>query len=176
MDSRVEEIIEGFKRHLKGVETSFIATVEEDKKTTVDVKDFNGTLYPDVRKIATENAKGFVPMLPKNSYVIVSRISKSDDLFISMMSEIEGLALDVNDTIIVNEGKNTTAKADILKKELEKMSKRIDGILDSINSATVVATPQDGGTAFLGFFKAAISLNVTNKENFSEIENEKIKH
>jgi len=174
MDRKIEQIVEGFKRHLKDVETSFIASVVEDKKTTVDVKDFNGTLYPDVRKIATENAKGFVPMLPKDSYVIVSRISKSDDLFISMMSEIEGITLDVDGDIVINEGKN-----DGLVKVVE-LTDKINTIEKDINSlkqvfSTWVTAPNDGGAALKTASGTwfANTLQITQK---SEIENDKIKH
>jgi hypothetical protein len=173
MDRRIEQIIEGFKKHLKGVETSFIASVVEDKKTTVDVKDLNGTLYPDVRKIATENAKGFVPKLPKDSFVLVSRISKSDDLFISMMSEIESIELDVDDDIVINGGKN-----DGLVK-VKELTDKINGIEDQINSllstlqGVSVALAPSGTFAFAPIFSSISPLIKTQQ---TEIENDKIKH
>jgi hypothetical protein len=170
MDRRVEQIITGLQRLLKSVETSFIATVETDKKTTVDVKDFNGTLYPDVRKIATENAKGFVPKLPKGSFVIVSRLSGSDELCISMMSEIEGITLDVSDTIEINGGTNDGLV--IVGKMVDWMQK-VHGDLTTLTGllATIpVATTPTGMVGSVTFSPSTPS--PTN----AMFENKKIKH
>jgi hypothetical protein len=174
MDKRVEQIIEGFKVLLKGVEGSFIASVVEDKKTTVDVQDFNGTLYPDVRKIATKGAKGFIPNLPKNSFVLVSRISKSDDLFISMMSEIEGIDFDVKNDIVINGGKNNGLV------KVKELTEKINAIEKDINSlkqvfSLWVTAPNDGGAALktaAGTWYGSV-LQLTNQ---LDIENKNIKH
>ena len=168
MDGRIEQIEAGLKRHLKNVETSFIATVAEDKKTTVDVKDFNGTLYPDVRKIATEKAKGFIPKLPKNSFVLVSRISNSNDLYISMMSEIEGIALDVDGDIVINGGKNDG---------MVIIGKMVDWMQKVYNDLTTLQTqlsthPVAGQGAALGLVFNPSTPSPNNKM----FENEKIKH
>ena len=173
MDRKIEQIVEGFKWLLKGIETSFIATVEEDKKTTVDVKDFNGTLYPDVRKIATENAKGFVPKLPKGSFVIVSRISKSDDLFISMMSEIEGITLDVSKDIVINEGKNDgLVKVKTLTDKINNIEDQLNTLLSTLQGVSIALAP----TGTFPFAPIFSSINPLVKTQKKEIENEKIKH
>ena len=66
-------------------------------------------------------------------------------------------------------------KTQELKTQLDKVTARIDGILDAINSSTVIATPYDGGSALWALFQAQIAL-VTDKEDFSSIENTKITH
>lgn len=78
-----------------------------------------------------------------------------------------------NSEIIINNGNNTTAKADILKTELKKMSARIDGIIDAISNA--VPVPQDGGTGLQATMVVALQ-TLVNKEDFTNIENPKIKH
>lgn len=93
MDKRIQRIEEGLKRMLRETESSFLAMVGKDEAETVDVKDFNDALYPQVRKSATKGVRGFIPKLKKGSFVIVSRIACSNDLFVSMFSEIEGLEL-----------------------------------------------------------------------------------
>ncbi|MCL2245855.1 MAG: hypothetical protein FWC10_01940 [Lentimicrobiaceae bacterium] len=177
MDGRIEQIEAGLKRHLKNVETSFIASVAEDKKTTVDVKDFNGTLYPDVRKIATENTKGFVPKLPKNSFVIVSRISNSNDLVISMMSEIEDIALDVDGDIVINGGKNDgLVIIQKLTDKLNDLKNSLNDLITNYNSHIHVTT------ATVGVGPAGVLSPTTSTAspalpfNKSDYENEKIKH
>ena len=164
MDKRIEEIITGFQRLLNGIEGSFIGTVEEDKTDMVNVKDLNGTVYPDVRKIATSGKKGFVPMLPKGSYVIVSRISKSDDLFISMMTEIEAINLNVDDTIIINDGKNDgLVIVGKLVEKLNTLEKAINTHTHPYVNVNVAATTS-----------ATTSQMIETQQ--AEIENEKIKH
>lgn len=166
MDGRVEEIIAGFKRLLNSVETSFIAKVKKDNDDTIDVADLNETEYLQVRKIATEKTKGFIVTPKVGSFVIISRIANSDDLFVSMFSEIEKIEFNGGE----NGGLVITPE---LKKQLEKMSKRIDGIMNALKNSATGA--QDGGAAY----KAAIvtSLNtITDKESFSDIENKKITH
>lgn len=59
--------------------------------------------------------------------------------------------------------------------ELGKLTARVDGIIDAINSPTVMATPQDGGTAMLGLLRTELS-KIVDKEDFTNIENEKITH
>lgn len=62
-----------------------------------------------------------------------------------------------------------------LKIQLEKMSKRLDDLIGAINSPTVVATSQDGGSALLELLRAEVA-KITDKESFANIENEAIKH
>ena len=62
-----------------------------------------------------------------------------------------------------------------LKKQLDKMTARIDGIVDAINDQSVVATPQDGGTALLSLLRAQIA-KIQDKEKFDDIEDTKITH
>lgn len=89
--------------------------------------------------------------------------------------------IDVDGTTVEFDGKTTTfnggsetmANATDLKKQLEKMSKRIDGIIDAIKNA--VAIPQDGGTGLQKTMVAALA-TLVDKENFGQMIDDKIKH
>lgn len=89
--------------------------------------------------------------------------------------------IDVDGTTVEFDGKTTTfnggsetmANATDLKKQLEKMSKRIDGIIDAIKNA--VAVPQDGGTGLQKTMVAALA-TLVDKENFGQMIDDKIKH
>jgi phage gp45-like len=64
-------------------------------------------------------------------------------------------------------------KAAELKTQLDKLSARVDGIIDALkNSATAV---QDGGATYKGQI-AAMLATLIDKEDFSGIESEKVMH
>jgi len=64
-------------------------------------------------------------------------------------------------------------KAGELKNNLEKLSARVDGIIDALkNSPTAV---QDGGAAYKAGIVTALVL-LADKENFSNLESEKVFH
>lgn len=80
------------------------------------------------------------------------------------------------DSIVYNKGKfGGLTKTTELKTQLDKLTARVDGIINAIKSPTVIATPQDGGTALLGLLRTEIG-KIIDKEDFSNIEDTKIKH
>lgn len=64
-------------------------------------------------------------------------------------------------------------KIEELKKELAKMTARIDGIINAVKTAAV--SPQDGGATFKANMIASLE-TLMNKEDFSQIENKKVQH
>jgi phage gp45-like len=64
-------------------------------------------------------------------------------------------------------------KVDELKKQLDVMTARIDGIMDALKNASPV--PQDGGTAYKTAIMAALAA-LKNKEDFGNIASEKVFH
>lgn len=62
-----------------------------------------------------------------------------------------------------------------LKTQLDKLTARVDGIIDAIKDPSVIPTAQDGGNALWALFKGLIA-QITEKESFENIENDKIKH
>ena len=88
--------------------------------------------------------------------------------------DVDGTTVEFDgNTTTFNGGSETMANATDLKKQLEKMSKRIDGIIDAINNA--VAIPQDGGTNLQTTMVAALA-TLVDKENFGQMIDDKIKH
>ena len=88
--------------------------------------------------------------------------------------DVDGTTVEFDgNTTTFNGGSETMANATDLKKQLEKMSKRIDGIIDAIKNA--VAIPQDGGTGLQKTMVAALAA-IVDKENFGQMIDDKIKH
>ena len=100
-----------------------------------------------------------------------------------LFEEIESIRIDCGDTsieidneknITLNEGSHTAVFGDTLKQELDKMSARIDGIINALNAGTPSVAP-DSGAALIASIKLSLT-SIVQKENFSQIENDKIKH
>lgn len=83
------------------------------------------------------------------------------------------LAFDGEKTVF-NDGSETTANASELKKQLTTMSGRIDSIIKAIGSAAVA--PMDGGATFKTNLSLALQPHLSNKEDFSQIIDDKIQH
>lgn len=113
------------------------------------------------------------------SVVLVGRIGASNQMYVQAVGEVDKVLCRIGDMrlqvtedgFVYNEGKHTTANADILKTELNKLSKRVDDLLDALKQAS-----PDSST---GTFKSSLMpliAKITNRESFSDIEDEKIKH
>ena len=61
-----------------------------------------------------------------------------------------------------------------LKTQLDKLTKRVDDVISAITGAPV-ATPADGGAAAQTYTKTKLAL-IVDKENFGDIEDDKITH
>ncbi|MBI9063285.1 MAG: hypothetical protein JEZ14_14990 [Marinilabiliaceae bacterium] len=78
------------------------------------------------------------------------------------------------DEIIINGGKNGGLTiTPTLVSNLDKLTARVDGIMDALQNAVVGSA--DGGATFKTNIIAALEL-ITEKEDFSGIENSKVKH
>ena len=64
-------------------------------------------------------------------------------------------------------------KAQELKKQLAVLTARVDGIINALKSAPTAA--QDGGASFKAGIVGVLS-SITQKEDFSDIESDKVKH
>jgi phage gp45-like len=64
-------------------------------------------------------------------------------------------------------------KADELKKQLDKLTARVDGIMDALKNSPTV--PQDGGSSYKGAIAVKLA-TLVDKENFSKLESEKVLH
>lgn len=171
--NEIEQIEAGLKRRLNGVSDLFLATVVSDDSDTVTVKDLNGTSFPEVRKIATKGKKGILFSLPLDSFVIVGRISGTDDLCIVMMSEISSMKITCEE-IIINEGTNAgLIIIEKLKSDLSKYSSVLTSLKVAVDAFIPAGTLADAAT-LASVLKLAMS--TYQSPTFSEIENQKIKH
>lgn len=110
--------------------------------------------------------QGIIITPAQGSAVIVSRISGSDELYVSMFSDIENIVMDGGE----NGGITITPE---LVSQLAKLTARVDGIIAAIKGG--VPGSSDGGVALQKTIVAKLD-TLTNKEDFSNIENDKIKH
>lgn len=112
-----------------------------------------------------DKSKGLVQIPKENSMVMVV-IRGNSQGFVVMVEEVE--------EVIIRGGENGgLIKIGELVENLDKMTKRIDGIIEAIKNSTPVA--QDGGTSMKASIVASLN-TLTEKEDFSKIENEKIRH
>lgn len=177
MDERINKIVNGLQRLLKGVEGSFIAKVIEDNGDLVNVEDMNGVEYREVRKIATQGALGLLFTLKKDSYVVVGRLSNSDELFVTMMSEIEGVDITSGETtvkvgkekdITFNKGMNNgLVKVDDMVGWMEKVHQDMQTLAGLLSAIAINPATMTGSVVFTP------STPFPSREKF---ENDKIKH
>lgn len=99
----------------------------------------------------------------------LSITAKGDNIKI----DADGTTLEMKKGVSVwNGGSETTANATNLQQELNKLSKRVDTIIQAISSSPVA--PMDGGATYKAAMAAAVT--VPPKEDFSKIIDDKIKH
>lgn len=119
---------------------------------------------------------GYCDIKPKvGSLCLVGIIEGQESLaFLVNAEEVELVSIKA-DKIEYNDKANDSGLAIVpeLRRQLETMTKRIDGIISAIKGGVPVA--QDGGTALQKSIAAALD-TITDKEDFSNIENEQIKH
>ncbi len=147
-----------------------VTSVDKEKMTCEVEREGMADLTGVRLNAILECGTGTITIFPAvQSTVIVGVIENNPaDAFVISTSTI--------DNIVINGGENGgLANVPELKTQLEKLSARVDGIIDAINSSTVIATPQDGGTGLWGLFQKQIA-TISEKESFDRIEDEKVTH
>ncbi len=161
----------------------------DDSARTIDCTPIDGSAQIlGVNLQANQDATTGIVCLPKkDSHAVVAFIDKAHAVAL-LFDEIESIHINVGDTsieidneqnITFNEGTHTAVCGDILKQELDKMSARIDGIINVMKAlpteiaATAASMGADGGTALTA---TMTPLDALQKETFAQIENDKIKH
>lgn len=108
-----------------------------------------------------------------NAIALVTEKIKASMSADSFRLDVDGSTLAIDGDIVVwNGGSETTANASNLKQELTKMSARIDSIIQAISSSVVAAG--DGGATYKS--NMALALRALQKEDFSQMIDDKIKH
>ncbi len=175
------ELINVIKGLNPSVESTLFATVVRvNDNDTVDVT-YNDLEIKDVRlrAVINSNENKIVVYPEKGSYVMITRINRSAQFFVESVAEVDKVVLSIGkqklqvtrDGFVYNKGKHTTANADVLKTELNKLTKRVDDLL----KALVNAAPDSAAGTFKASLLPQISA-IVNKENWGGIENEEIKH
>ena len=164
----------------------------DESEFTCECEDMEENTIFDVRLRATIDSeeKSNFCLIPKvGSSVLLSRIgNKSNNYSVINVSEVDkvivnSLEFSVNSEekinigskeIIFNKGENGGLTiAPKLVEELGKLSARVDGIIDAINNG--IPIDKDGGVGLQESIKTTLE-TLVDKEDFSQIENEKIKH
>lgn len=156
----------------------------DDSARTIDCTPIDGSApILGVNLQANQDATTGIVCLPKkNTHAVVAFLDKAHAVAL-LFEEIESIRIDCGDTsieidneknITLNEGSHTAVFGDTLKQELDKMSARIDGIINALNAGTPSVAP-DSGAALIASIKLSLA-SIVQKENFSQIENDKIKH
>lgn len=182
MSRNEDELLSGLKSLKASGNKIFVGDVTsvDYDNDTVDVE-INGLEMGSCRLRGIINSDGNkVVVYPSvGSTVLLGRIEDSNELYVQAVSEVDKVLVRLGDMkleatdqgFVFNEGKHTTANADILKSELNKLSKRLDDVINALNSAS-----PDSST---GTFKASLTgllAKITGKESFDKIEDSKIKH
>ena len=174
MSNYEQQIIQGIKDLGNNGEESFIAVVENNypKSDRIDVRSLSGTLYPDVRKRAAlkKDKEGIIITPVKGSTIIVSRIAKSDELFVSMFSSVESIVIDGGENLGIIKIEELTAK-------LNALVKSVNRLIEQFNSHTHVVATTGTASAQAGT-AAKVVTSVSKAQDFkrSDYENDKIKH
>ena len=145
---------------------SIICKVSEVSGEVAELAPLNGdaSLF-DVKLIAGTSATPLLITPVVGSTVIATFLSK-DTAFVSLYSEIESVQ-------IMGDQFGGLIKIEELVKNLDKLTARVDGIIDAIKDG--VPIPQDGGVGLQNTINVALAL-LTDKEDFTTMENENIKH
>jgi len=145
---------------------SIICKVSEVSGEVAELAPLNGdaSLF-DVKLLAGTSATPLLITPVVGSTVIATFLSK-DTAFISLYSEIESVQ-------IMGDQFGGLIKIEELVKNLDKLTARVDGIIDAIKNG--VPIPTDGGAGLQTTIKVALALLV-DKEDFTTMENENIKH
>lgn len=119
---------------------------------------------------------GYTDIKPKQGSVCLIGVVEGQEALTFLINAEEVELVEVKaDKIEYNDKANDSGLAIVpeLRRQLDTITKRIDGIISAIKGGIPVA--QDGGTALQKSIVAALD-TITDKEDFSNIENKQIKH
>lgn len=141
-------------------EETFLCDIDIEGKSPVgDVRLFCGDYETDAK------GGGIVVIPEVGAQVLVIFFSKTV-AFMLQCSKAKKIVFnggELGGLVLLNE----------LKSNLEKLTKRVDGIIDAINNAVPSTGAPDSGLALQTTMKTKLA-TLTDKEDFSKIENKKI--
>lgn len=120
----------------------------------------------DVRLIAGSAEAPFM-LVPALDSVVLATFMSKDTAFISLYSEVDSIQLR-------GDSLGGLIKIEELVDNLALLTARVDGIISALENATPAPSP-DAGAGLLTSIKLGLS-TIGPKEDFSNLENEKVKH
>ncbi|WP_420582092.1 hypothetical protein [Reichenbachiella sp.] len=171
MNQKVRDIAQALSKQRMKLMPTFTATVKEvDEATMTCVVEPPGQAEIDEVRLKAgidEVTDGIVEFPTVGSTVLCGIIGQDEDIcFVIKCSVV--------DKIVMNGGSlKGLIIHDELVAQLTKMTARIDGIIDAIGDG--VPAPQDGGSALQATIVAGLAA-LNDVEDFSNIENDKVKH
>lgn len=153
---------------------SFIAKVKKVEGVVCQVARLGDNMKIDNVRLneISDETTGIVIKPKVNSCVLVAVINDFN-YYVSLYSDVDSIDIQC-DKITINGGNNGgLINIEELKKQLNKMSQRIDGIMSALENSPV--TPQDGGAAYKAGIATVLS-SLTDKESFGNMEDKKITH
>ena len=171
----------GLSRYEKAHEKAFMAASDSERTEKNTVREI---VLPGKWKSRYDYQTGAYHLASPSEKIHLTVHDDNEKQEVNLAAFGTNIAIDKDGNIIIKaaDGKKIAlngdkysgmVKADELKRERNKMTARIDGIINAIKSAVV--TPQDGGAGFKAAMIASLS-TLVNKENFSKIKNEKVVH
>lgn len=154
-------------QHLSGTKTTpiIIGTIIRADNNTVDIQPLDDTAAPLLDIDLHIGDVGAITYRPDVGATVLVALDTPSTGFILLSSQCP---------IIINGGHHGgVLKTPELIAQLEKMSGRIDGIIEAIKSG--VPTPQDGGTALQKTITASLD-TITDVEDFSNIADDNVTH
>ena len=167
-----------------------VSAVNAGRKT-IDAKPVDNTAEIFDIPLQADSAGGGIVLYPKTGSMIalvftskttaiaigyseIERIGIKGDKLNAVINLVEGtIELDAEHIAMNGGGNGGLCITPELSAQLGKMTARIDGIIDAINNGVTV--PQDGGAALQTSIKAGLAA-IVDKEDFANIENDKITH
>jgi hypothetical protein len=183
LDQAIEEAIRRHaeKRQIKQV---LIGVAKDVKDTTCTVEREGAPTLNDVRLNAIDdNLETYLTVYPAEGSNVVVAILENlvTEAIVIRCSEVAKIGLKIGaitlvidkDGIVMNGGSfGGLIKIEELKTQLDKVTDRIDAVINAIKTGTV--TPGDGGAAYK--LSMTTQLSALSKEDFGKIEDTKIKH
>ncbi len=167
LKSELDEFAGLFKQHLRGAVKATLRWVDAEsvdwENRTMTATDEDDLPYYDVLL-----GVGMMAVKPVKGTECLIAILEGDEATAFLLYANEAELIEFNQGL--NGGVANTPE---LKMQLEKLTARVDGIIDAINNG--VPGSSDGGAALLTSIKLGLS-SITDKEDFSEIEDSKITH
>lgn len=154
-------------QHLSGTKTTpiIMGTIIRADNNTVDIQPLDDTAAPLLDIDLHLGDVGAISYRPDVGATVLVALDSPSTGFVLLSSQCP---------IIINGGHNGgMLKTPELATQLQKMSRRIDGIINAIKSG--VPTPQDGGASLKTTITASLD-TITDVEDFSNIADDNVTH